>query len=84
MKRLQQGVTGKPEGMSDAMFDWSVTTFHDVVSCGWLILPVVLSCHANKHLKVKHIWKATLNYTTQSIGINGLQSHVLFHLLCLQ
>ena len=25
MKRLQQGVTGKPEGMSDAMFNWSVT-----------------------------------------------------------
>ena len=25
MKRLQQGVTGKPKGMSDAMFDWSVT-----------------------------------------------------------
>ncbi len=26
MKRLQQGVTGKPEGMSDAMFSWSVTS----------------------------------------------------------
>ena len=25
MKRLQQGVADKPEDMSDAMFDWSVT-----------------------------------------------------------
>ena len=34
MKRLQQGVTGKPEGMSDAMFNWSVTNLskHGLIS----------------------------------------------------
>ena len=34
MKRLQQGVTGKPEDMSDAMFNWSVTSLskHGLIS----------------------------------------------------
>lgn len=35
MKRLQQGVTGKPKGMSDAMFDLSVTS---LLSHGFLLV----------------------------------------------